>query len=49
MLGKGIRLTSLLALYGEFKTLQHHLILGDPLSEEINNRQKAEDPRITYP
>lgn len=27
MLGKGIQLPSLLALYREFKTLQHHLIL----------------------
>lgn len=49
MLGKGIHLPSLVALYGEFKTLQYPLTLGDPLSEEINNRQKDEDPQITHP
>lgn len=48
MPGKGIHLLSLLVLYGAFKTLQYHFTLGDLPLEEINNRQKDEDPQITY-
>lgn len=48
MPGKGIHLLSLLVLYGAFKTLQYYFTLGDLPLEEINNRQKDEDPQITY-
>lgn len=47
--GKGILFLSLPELCVASKTLQYHLTLADPPSEEIKKRQKDEDPWIIYP